>query len=84
MLVVDNFRVKYVNQDNISHLIASIIKTYTLTEDWTGNLYCGFCLDWDHTNCTVDISMPGYVRKKMQEYSHIVSKRIQNCPYTCP
>jgi hypothetical protein len=30
----------------------------------------------------VDISMPGYMKKKMQEYSHIVSKRIQTCLYT--
>jgi hypothetical protein len=78
--VVDNFGVKYIDQDNINHLIASIKKTYTLTEDWTGNLFCRICLDWDHTNCTVDISMPGYMRKKLQEYSHIVSKCIQICP----
>jgi hypothetical protein len=29
----------------------------------------------------VDISMPGYVKKKLQEYHHIVSKCIQTCPY---
>ncbi len=37
-LVVNNFGLKYVNKENIDHLIASIKKTYTLTEDWTGNL----------------------------------------------
>jgi hypothetical protein len=26
--------------------------------------------------------MPGYVKKKLQEYNHIASKRIQTCPYT--
>jgi hypothetical protein len=44
-LVVDNFGIKYVNKEDIDHLIASIKKTYTLTKDWTGNLYCGICLD---------------------------------------
>ncbi len=34
----------------IDHLIASIKKAYTLTKDWTGNLYCIICLDWDYTN----------------------------------
>ncbi len=55
--------------------------TYKLTEVWTGNLYCGMCLDWNYTNPTVDISMPGYIKKKLQQYSHIASKQVQNCPY---
>jgi hypothetical protein len=46
-LVVDDFGVKYVNKEDIDHLIASIKKTYNLTKDWTGNLYCGICLNWD-------------------------------------
>ncbi len=29
----------------------------------------------------VDISMPGYIKKKLQQYSHIASKQVQNCPY---
>ncbi len=37
-LVVDNFGVKYVNKDDVDHLIASIKKSYMLTEEWTGNL----------------------------------------------
>jgi hypothetical protein len=65
--VVDDFGVKYMNQEDIDHLIVSIKKTYTLTEDWTGNLYWGICLDWDYTNCTVNISMPGYIKKKLQQ-----------------
>ena len=47
-LVVDNFGVKYVNQDDVEHLIASVKHTYTLTEDWSGDLYCGIKLDWDY------------------------------------
>jgi hypothetical protein len=26
--------------------------------------------------------MPGYVKKKMQEYNHIVSRKGQTCPYS--
>jgi hypothetical protein len=26
--------------------------------------------------------MPGYVKKKLQEYTHIASKRVQTCPCT--
>ncbi len=48
MLMVDNFGVKYVNNDDMDHLLASIKKNYMLTKDWTGNLYCGIQLDWDY------------------------------------
>ncbi len=80
-LVVDDFGVKYVNKEDADHLIASIKSTYTLTEDWTGDLYCGISLDWNYADQTVDISMPGYIKKKLQEYKHIKSKMIQTTPY---
>ncbi len=58
-LVVDDFGVNYVNKADVYHLLASIKLTYTLTEDWTSNLYCGIALAWDYYNRTVDISMLG-------------------------
>jgi hypothetical protein len=53
-----------------------------LTKDWTGNLYCGIQLDWDYAGRTVNISMPGYIKKKLQEYGHIIPRKIQGCPYS--
>ncbi len=73
-LVVDNFGVKYVNKKDVDNLIASIKTTYSLTKDWTGNLYCGIVLEWDYKNGHVDISMPSYITKKRQEYGHIMPK----------
>jgi hypothetical protein len=81
-LVVDDFGVKYVNKEDVNHLVARIKSTYTLTKDWMGNLYCGITLDWDYNNRTVDILMPGYIKKKLQEYNHVRLKKIQTCPYT--
>jgi hypothetical protein len=66
----------------VDHLIASIKSTYKLTKDWMGNLYCGISLDWDYINRTVDISMPGYIKKKLQEYNHVLPGRMQACPYS--
>jgi hypothetical protein len=72
-----------VGKEHADHLIASIKSTYKkLTEDWTGSLYCGISLDWGYVGRTVDISMPGYIKKKLQEYQHSLPKRIQNCPYS--
>jgi hypothetical protein len=80
-LVVDDFGLKFVDKDDVDHLISSIKKSYTLTEDWSGNLYCRITLVWDYVACTVDISMPGYIKKKLQEYKHIMPKKLQTCPY---
>jgi hypothetical protein len=81
-LEVDNFGVKYINNNDVKHLIARIKTTYTLTDDWTGDLYCRISLGWDSVNRTVDISMPGYIKKKIQEYGHLVPSRRQKCPYS--
>ncbi len=80
-LVVNDFRVKYIGKEHTMHLIESIKKTYTLTEDLTGNLYCGISLEWNYINQTVNISMPNYINKKLQEYNHVLPKRPQYSPY---
>jgi hypothetical protein len=64
-LVVENFGVKFVNKADVDHLISSIKKTYTLMEDWMGNLYCGITLDWDYIGRTVDILIPRYIKVKL-------------------
>jgi hypothetical protein len=47
-----------------------------------GDLYCGIKSDWDYVKRTVDISMPGYIQKKLQEYEHAKPKKPQHCPYS--
>jgi len=79
--VVDDFGVKYVGEEHAKHLIDSIKKNYNLTEDWAGDLYCSISLQWDYDNRTVDISMPNYIKKKLQEYNHVLPKKPQYCPY---
>ncbi len=81
-LVVDNFGIKYINKDDVNHLISSIKKFYSLTKYWMGNLYCGIQLNWDYENWTLDLSMSGYIKKKIQEYGHIISKKAQTCTYS--
>jgi hypothetical protein len=81
-LVVDNFGVKFVNKADVDHLISSIKQTYKLTKDWTGNLHCSIMLSWDYVNRTVDISIPGYIKKKLQEYKHVMAEKLQTCPHS--
>ncbi len=80
-LVVDNFGVKYVGKDYVDHLIACIKDKYQLTEDWTGDLYCGIKLAWDYDNRTLDILMLGYICKMLFKCKHGMPARPQHCPY---
>lgn len=81
-LVVDDFGVKYVGKEHANHLIDCIKEKYGITEDWSGDLYCGIKLKWDYNARTLDISMPGYIKKLLQKYQHRMPKRPQNCPYS--
>jgi hypothetical protein len=82
-LVVDDFGVKYVGKEHANHLIACITKSkYKLTEDWKGNLYCGITLDWNYKKKYVNVSMPGYIKKKLHKYGHAHPTRMQTCPYS--
>jgi len=38
-------------------------------------------LDWDYKNKHLDISIPGYVQKRLKQYNH-PPKRPQHCPYS--
>ena len=82
MLVVDDFGVKYVGKEHVDHLIKCIKEKYELTEDWSSDLYCGIKLHWDYSARTVDISMPGYIKKLLQKYKHKMPIKPQHCPYT--
>jgi hypothetical protein len=81
-LVVDNFGVKYFVKERADHLIQCIKETYELTEDWTGDLYCRIKLNWDYHARTLDILMPGYIKKLLQKYKHCVPPKPQHFPHS--
>ncbi|KAG7352362.1 reverse transcriptase RNA-dependent DNA polymerase [Nitzschia inconspicua] len=69
-LVVDDFGVKYVNQDDVDHLLATLRQRYECKADWEGTRYCGLTLAWDYEARTCDISMPGYVDRALTRFTH--------------
>ncbi len=79
-LMVDNFGVKYVGKEHADHLISCLKRDYKLTKDWAGDLYCGISLKGDYARRWLDISMPGYIKKQLLKYKHIM-RRIQHCPH---
>ena len=62
-LVVDDFGIKYIGQENAQHLIDALKDFYEVEIDWKGKLYCGIILDWHYDAKYVNILMPNYVHK---------------------
>ena len=80
-LVVDDFGVKYVNKEDINHLMNALKENYTVTEDWEGERYIGIHLRWDYDNKKLHLVMPGYVQEGLQQFNHNPPKRRQDSPY---
>ena len=83
-LCVDDFGVKYFNDDDLTHLIKTLQKNYVISVDKTGQNYCGLTFNWNYTQQYVDVSMPGYIPKALKKFNHIPPKTKQYAPSTWP
>jgi hypothetical protein len=54
---------------------------YKVSQDWTGRRYCGLTLDWEYQQRTCDISMPGYITRVLQRFSHPTPTKPQHLPH---
>ena len=57
-LCVDDFGVKYFNEDDAQHLISALRDAYDIMVDKTGSNYCGLSIAWKYGKGYADISMP--------------------------
>ena len=80
-LVVDDFGVKCEGIQHAKHLKESRERYYQVAVDWQGRLLCGITLDWNYNMKHVDLSVPGYVKRKRTKYQHPDPKRLQHSPY---
>jgi hypothetical protein len=62
--------------------MACIKKNYNISSDWNGGRYCGLTLDWDYKKCTVDLSMPGYIKAALHKYQHPAPSLPEHAPHT--
>ena len=82
-LVVDDFGVQYVGDENADYLYACIDSKYKCVRE-EGNLFCGIHLKWDYENRTCDISIPGYVKKALQRFNHPTPAKPPACTPLVP
>ena len=80
-LVVDNFGIKYVGEENANHLLGVLKEFYKMEEYWTGGLYCGIILGCHYKEQYVDIAMPNYVTKQLLTYGRSPPKQAQHTPF---
>ncbi len=56
-LIVNDFGVKYVGQENLQHLLDTIRHYYKCSCDWEAECYCGLTIKWDYEGPKVHLSM---------------------------
>ena len=80
-LIVDDFGIKYENEQDVRDLITHLQKKYQTTVDWTGQHFCGMHLKWDYHKRTVELSLPGYINKALQRFRHPPPPRPEHSPH---
>ena len=72
---------KYVNKEDVDHLMSVLKEDYSVTEDWKGERYIGMHLRWEYNEGKVHVAMPGYVARALAEFHHQTPRRKEDSPY---
>ncbi len=80
-LVVDDFGVRYTDKAHVDRLLNVLQQAYKCSTDWTGARYVGLTLDWDYTNGTCDLSMPGYIARALSRFDHPPPPKKEHSPH---
>jgi hypothetical protein len=81
VLVVDDFSIKYLKEDDLDHLIKSLEKHYDVTVDKEGKEYAKIELDWDYEKREVHLSMIPYLLKALRQFDNVIPTKFQDSPY---
>ena len=86
-LVVDDFGVKVVGEENKVHLINCLKEKYEITINNKGDKYLGIHLKW-YTNTEgvrcVELSMPNYIKNTVERFQTSVEKRTDSAMLYIP
>eukprot|EP00804_Cyclotella_cryptica_P003430 CCRYP_002088-RA/>CCRYP_002088-RA protein AED:0.24 eAED:0.23 QI:0/0/0/1/1/1/2/0/894 len=81
VLVVDNFGIKYVKQQDIDHLINSLKKYYDISVDMEGKEYVKIELDWDYEQGNVHLPMKPYLLKALGQFNNLIPTKKHDSRY---
>ncbi len=77
-LVVDDFAIKIMSENDTNHIINVLKKYYTITVDKEAAKYIGLTIAWNYENRKVHMFMPGYLAKAMIRLKNETPNKIQN------
>jgi hypothetical protein len=85
-LVVDDFLVRYTHNTHRRRLLEVLQTRYKVTVDEKAERFVGITLDWDYMAGTFNLSMPGYIQRTLEWFSHPPPQRIElaSAPYEAP
>jgi hypothetical protein len=69
-LVVDNFGIKYIEEEHAQHLRQAVQKDYTCLFEKEVERYCRLTIKWDTASKNVHLSMPLYIEKALKRFQH--------------
>ena len=78
---MDNFFIQHTSDEALDHLISTLQRHYTITIDKTGAKFCGMQLDWNYNEGHVTLSMPGYIEKALNRFTHTMTAKPQHAPH---
>lgn len=79
-LVVDDFGIKYTNEEDVQHLIRIIREKYTFKVDFEAKQYIGIHLKWNYEKRELICSIKGYVKQALIKLKQIASTQHQAAP----
>ena len=81
VLVIDGFLVHYTSDTALQHLTSILKDHYTITIDAQATKFCVMTLEWNYGEGHVTLSMPGYVEKALQRFTHPTPTKPQHAPH---
>ena len=73
-LVVDDLAIKYASKQDSDHIFQALRAKYTISTDWDASLYIVITLNLNYTAGYVDLSMPKYVTRALQNFKQALQK----------
>jgi hypothetical protein len=64
-LVVYDFGIKYVGEENAQHLLNTMQQFYKCSCNWDRERYCGLTIKWDYNGQKFHLLIPNYVNKAL-------------------
>ena len=72
VLVVDDFGIKYLNDNDLDHLITTLEEHYQVKVDKEGKEFVKIELDWEYDKGRVHLSMKPYLDKALRQFEDII------------